>query len=104
MYYEQILGHHAVCDISRGAPIGEPAGGKHNHLQGREDFLRAFMPGRFAVVFLDILPRDGKEKGIEVARHIREADEKQLIVHDDGKRLCAGRLFRADAGLSCKAI
>ncbi len=44
------------------------------------DFLRAFMPGQFAVVFLDILLGDGKENGIDVARHIREADEEQLIV------------------------
>ena len=44
------------------------------------DFLRAFTPERFAVVFLDILLGDGKENGIDVARHIREADGEQLIV------------------------
>ena len=44
------------------------------------DFLRDFAPGRFAVVFLDILLGEGKENGIDVARHIREEDEDQILV------------------------
>lgn len=44
------------------------------------DFLQAFTPGRFAVAFLDILLGEGKENGIDVARHIRETDEEQIIV------------------------
>lgn len=45
-----------------------------------ESLLQAFAPGRFDVVFLDILLGEGRKNGIEVARQIREADEEQLIV------------------------
>ena len=45
-----------------------------------ETLLQAFVPGRFDVIFLDILLGDGKTNGIDVARQIRAVDEEQLIV------------------------
>lgn len=58
-----------------------------NRLQGdihiyenSESLLAAWEPGRFAVIFLDIILGDGKETGVEIARLIRQKDEEQVLV------------------------
>ncbi len=43
-------------------------------------FMQDFRPGRFAIVFLDILLGEGKENGIAIAQQLREADEDQPLV------------------------
>lgn len=62
-----------------------------------EEFLCAFRPKRFAVVFLDILLGEGKENGIAVARRMRKADEEQLLVLTTTERSFALEGFAVQA-------
>ncbi len=81
--------HLAVCDDrtedrARLCRLLEEYG-QHNHLEltvdqwtTGEDFLHAFAPGQYQVLFLDIYM--GQINGVETARAIREQDEDCAIV------------------------